>query len=289
MSNLIPEKRMDRTGKLVTRHVKPEQESAARKPLPAPSLATVETPDGTTKRDEIIANTLRAHLSEEDSVSYLAFISRKSDLVKDALAKALDCEYNKERTAVALSVFDTWSNNIALFKLAIDDPEFILAMSRIPEGEPQRESWDDPYGAVISDMENAFRDNFKKNNINPSSFDVDTYRPFLQAATITKSLGLDNSTSTSMDEHLQRQHVMDNLDTFVKHYPILHRAIGSVDWLNQDPIDSQGVLAFCNVLDSTPHAAELLLAYAEDRKRLDLDEFTAVVDGPSLSLSSGTL
>lgn len=287
MSNLIPEKRMDRTGKLVTRHVKPEQESAARKPLPAPSLATVETPDGTTKRDEIIANTLRAHLSEEDSVSYLAFISRKSDLVKDALAKALDCEYNKERTAVALSVFDTWSNNIALFKLAIDDPEFILAMSRIPEGEPQRESWDDPYGAVISDMENAFRDNFKKNNINPSSFDVATYRPFLQAATITKSLGLDNSTSTSMDEHLQRQHVMDNLDTFVKHYPVLHQAIGPVD--SQESIDSRGLLKFCRVLDDNPHAAEMLVAYTKERQRLDADEFVAIVNGPSISLSSGTL
>jgi hypothetical protein len=137
-------------------------------------------------------------------------------------------------------------------------------------------------------MTQAFSEHFSRGALNPETVDRDTYGPFLRAATITKALGLDSRVPTSLDRHRQIGHVSEHINAFATHYPELIRITQGTN-SSPLPMDSHIMLKVCEVLDERPDAAEVLVAYVNERNRFDMDEFKEMLDGPSRSLSSGTL
>jgi hypothetical protein len=286
MSNLIPQKRPDRNGVMVTRHVKAVTASTGKQLPPPSSLSAMRKKD--LNNDDVIKGALYLQMGEWEADDYFAFIMRKPRVVQVALAKALTDVVDRDQINAALAILEECSDQ-TLIVLALDDLGFITDMARPPHGsEALHPGTTTAYQSVLTVMTQVFTDNFSRGTLDPETADRDTYGPFLRAATITKVLGLDSSAPTSLDRHRQIEHVSGNVNTFARHYPELIRITQATN-RSPLPMDSHIMLKVCEVLDERPEAAEVLVAYTNERQRFDMDEFAEMLDGPSLSLSSGTL
>lgn len=81
MSNLIPEKRLDKTGKLVTRHVKSETSAASLRVIPAPPAPSSMTPAVAAQQP------LSPTEYDESVVTVMSKISRFTKNMQDNLAR----------------------------------------------------------------------------------------------------------------------------------------------------------------------------------------------------------
>lgn len=286
MSNLTPQKRPDRNGKIVTRHVKMATAPTG-KPLPPPSsLSALSQKDF--NNDDIIRESLCRYMDEWDADDYLVFALRKPRVIQTAFAKALATVSNEDQFKAAIAVLDESAGG-TLSVLALDDLDFIADVARPPYGsESPHAGTTKAYTSVVTVMTQTFNEHFKQGFLDPETVDVDTYGPFLRAATITKVLGLDSRAPTSLDSHKQREHVMENLKAFSSNYPALIRITQAIN-RSPAPLNSHIMLEVCDVLGDQPDAVALLVAYMDDRKRFELSEFKSLLDSPSISLSSGTL
>jgi hypothetical protein len=213
---------------------------------------------------------------------------RKPRLLQTALAKVLSTVQNKDQFNASIAIFEE-STDQTLCVLALDDIDFVIAMSQPPHGEVERYAGTPKaYDGVLMVMAQAFPEHFSRGALNPETIDRATYGPFLRAATITKALGLDSNAPTSLDRHRQIEHVSEHIDTFAKHYPALIRITQGTN-RSPLPMNSRIMLEVCEVLDGRPDAVDVLVSYVNERHRFDMEEFKEMLDGPSRSLSSGAL
>lgn len=284
---ITPQIRPDRNGKLVTRHVKTDATPAATPILPPPpSLSALSKKD--ISNDDIIRDAIYLHMDEDEADSYFGFVTRKPRVVQDALAKAFTDIADSDRFNAGIAVCSEMTEP-TMCVLALDDLDFIVDMARAPHGSVNpNEGTPEAYNGVLMVMTQAYGDNFSRGALNPETIDLDTYGPFLRAATITKALGLDNSAPTTRDVSRQHEHVSQNLGTFASYYPSLIR-ITQASNTSAMALDSHAMLDVCEVLEEYPGSDDALVTYIKDRKRFDMDEFKAVLNSPSRSLSSGTL
>lgn len=286
MSNLIPQKRPDRNGKLVTRHVKVATAPTGKQLPPPSSLSAVSQRDS--NNDDIIMEAMHRYMDEWEAEDYVAFVMRKPRLLQTSLANALSTVQNNDQFNASIAIFEETTDQ-TLCVLALDDIDFVITMSRPPRGDvDQYAGTPKAYDGVLMVMTQVYSEHFSRGALNPETVDRDTYGPFLRAATITKSLGLDSRVPTSLDRHRQIEHVSEHVNTFATHYPELIRITQATN-RSPLPMDSNIMLKVCEVLDENPDAADVLIAYTNERQRFDMDEFKAILDGPSRSLSSGTL
>lgn len=289
--SLTPQIRPDRNGKLVTRHVKTSQ-SVTAKALPAPSAPSAGAED-VFKNDDTIREALYLHMPENEADEYFSFITRKPKVIQEALAKALGTVEDKEQFNAALSVVDEFTDK-TLAVIALDSLDFIIAIAQPPHGT--RSPYDgtslsgstNVYSGALMVMGQTYRNNFKRDALDPETIDLNKYGPYLRASTLTHSLGLDSRAPTTMDEAMQRQHVSEHADTFARHYPALIRITQAT---NTSPqlADSHALLEVCEVLEERPGSVNALVDYVNERNRFDMDEFRDILDAPSRSMSSGTL
>lgn len=288
MSALVPQKRPDRNGKLVTRHVKDGTATAAKATLPPPAvLASISRQDFI--NDDIIRDALFLHMEEEEADGYFAFLMRKPQVVQSSLAKALsNVASDADSVNAALAVCEEMSDPTAIV-LALNDLDFIVDMARAPYGTVQsHEGTSKAYNGVLMVLNQAYGEHFQRGALNPETVDLDTYGPFLRAATITKALGLDSRAPTSLDRHKQIEHVSEHVSTFASYYPSLIRITQETN-KSALPMNSHIMLDVCAVLDEYPGSEEVLVSYVNERQRFDMEEFKTVLNAPSRSLSSGTL
>lgn len=287
MSNLVPQKRPDRNGKLVTRHVKTDTSPVAAPLLPPPpSLSAMSKKD--MSNDDIIRDAMFLHMDEEDAEGYFAFVIRKPRVVQDALAKAFTDIADSDRFNAALAICDEMTDP-TMCVLALDDLDFLVDMARAPYGTVQsHEGTSKAYNGVLMVLSQAYGEHFNRGALNPETVDLDTYGPFLRAATITKALGLDSRAPTSLDRHKQIEHVSENIGAFTSYYPSLIRITQGTN-NSALPMNSHIMLDVCAVLDEHPGSDDVLVSYVNERQRFDMEEFKEMLDGPSRSLSSGTL
>jgi len=282
MSNLTPQKRPDRNGKMVTRHVKTSNDSTTKRfPLP---LAPAAMNQNDLHTEDIIRESLYRHMGEDGAEDYLSFVIRKPQVIQTALAKALVSAADREQTNAALAIFEESTDNTQIV-LALDDLDFMTSIARSPHGvvDPYAGSTKAYYGAIMV-MTQAFTEHFQRDALSPETVDIDTYGPFLRAATLTKALGLDNHAPTSLDSHRQLEHVVENLSAFKRHYPVLIRVAQEAR-----PLNSHALLEVCRILDDQPEATDPLIAYLNERRRFEMDEFKEILAAASRPLSSGTL
>lgn len=282
---LTPQVRPDRNGKMVTRHVKTDAVPTQSKTLPPPPSLSALSKQPMTSED-IIHDAMMLHFPEEEVEDLISYFMRKSPVVLDALARELSDASDSDRFHAAITVV-TEINDPVLCVLALHDTDFIVDLAKPPYGSPAdatikyRES-------AVSSMRQAYSEHFVRNAMDPETMDVESYSRFLRAATITQVLALDSQVPTSMDAHKQREHVADNMSTFSRHYPSLVRIVQATN-LSGANMDSRVMLDVCSVLDENPGANDILVSYINDRKRFVMEEFKLLLDGPSRSLSSGSL
>lgn len=282
MSNLTPQKRPDKNGKLVTRHVKTATAPVGKASLPAPKQPAVAAPS----REDVVRAVLSSHLDDAADVEgYIAFINRKAPAIREAIIRSIaDHPTGHEFNAVMAVVEDTSNQSFGV--LALDDPQFIVEFARSSLGALPEETTPKDFSGAVMVMDQAFRDLFKGNGVPLDDAAVTRYAPLIRAGAVTKTLGLDERMPSVFEKVDQIRHVSDNIDTFVRHLGALRR-------IPEVPpaagLDSHALLDICAVLDDDPSATDALVSYVTERQRFDIGEFRDILSGESRSLSEGTL
>lgn len=279
MSHLTPQKRPDRNGKMVTRHVRDTASPVAKAPLPAPSA-----PDASSNSQSLaVLKKLSMHFGSEDGASYFSYIGRQPTEYREAIMTAvMDAQTSQELDAVMCVLGD--GSGPVFPTLALDNPSFIVELAK--QQTVIQASGTKVYSAAVMVMDQSFREHFNTRSIPIDEAGIRKYAPLLRAASITKTLGIDQNALTSFDKVDQMRHVNDNSETFMRHL----LACRSVTLHAGDAMfTSEDLLGICEVLDAHPGSDDVLMKYVSDRKRYDPDEFKLILSGASRSLSEGTL
>ena len=112
-NHLVAEKRVDRNGRLVTRHVRQETVSGSRKPLPSPSPIT--------PKSEAQANAETVfyglHANGEDGNLCKAYNSDPQKFSKDEISSALRELFSEDMLKMAAEVLDRNTNDLTVWML----------------------------------------------------------------------------------------------------------------------------------------------------------------------------
>ena len=277
MSHLTPQKRPDRNGKMVTRHVKTDTIPVVKAPIPAPTA-----PARTDTIPLTALKKLTMLLGSEDGSAYFDYIGRKPPEYREVIMTAIaGAQSDDERYAVLCVVDEASTPRVGT--LALDDPSFLIELAR--QHTVLRASGSKVYSGAVMVMDQSFREHFRDIPIDEAG--VRKYAPLLRAASITKTLGIDQNALTSFDKVDQMRHVNDNMDTFTRHL-LACRSV-TLHAGKDTMFNSEELLGICEVLDAHPGSDDILMKYVSDRKRYDPDEFKLVLSGASRSLSEGTL
>lgn len=280
MTQLIPEQRVDKNGKLVVRHVKSGGSGALPcSAFPAPSIVVQE---------ESVTDVLRREfstcgMSDSEVNDYaVEFLKDKGETTKKVVADAL-LNRRSDDDFRAIKHVLTVSMEAGVIQLAVSDINFMLKVTECmpPSGmiSPLRSSYN-----IIED---TFRNTFRTRKRNEDEADYLKHADAFRAMVVARVLGITENVESTFDEREQHDHIMENFDEFVENLSDCKEASDALNQCGLRP-DSHMLLSVCRLVKECNSTMDVVLASVIERQRCDEDEIKTIL-GTTPALSQGAI
>ena len=263
MTNLIPEQRPDKNGKLVTRHVKTGGGSKPATSLPAPA------PVAPAKREPlaVIEDALAQKLEDGDDLQGIVmYLKMSAPITQQIVADALENYETDEEFDVLYRVINS-AIDPGFLQLATSDIKFIVDLSKtVKTGDTSY-----PARRAVSVMESTFTNKFRSRGTRDSQeYGYTKHLGMFKAAVIARALEIDDNVSSDFEEYEQYLHIHENMELLMRHLPACNKVmVGMESHVKGKRATSEEAVAVCRILEEFPDSETLIVDFVEDRKSFD--------------------